>query len=58
MNSPRVNDAIKTVSDRMMNWPRWYLRLRIWWHWHFGKRHWSTAILKEIGWFDQFRENK
>lgn len=58
MNSPEVERAMEEVHRKMMSWPRWYFQFRIWWHWHFGKRHWTTAVLQELGWFDQFLEER
>ena len=54
MNSPKVQAAIEATFKEMMSWPPWYFRFRLWWHWHFGKRHWITGVLQETGYFERF----
>lgn len=55
-NSLKVQVAIDAAFKKMMSWPRWYFNFRIWWQRYFGKHHWTTSILQELGWFDQFVE--
>ena len=59
MNSPKVKAAMEATFQKMMSWPPWYARFRIWFHWHFGKRHWITKVLMETGYFERIaQENK
>ena len=58
MNSPKVKDAMDAVFEEMMSWPPWYFRFRLWWHWHFGKRHWIMKVLQETGYFKRLAESK